>query len=120
MEHEYKLGFRRTKNGTNVRNFSDEPHDKGTIVAHIEFDGDEGEVTFFDNDMHDDVKEHIEAISIAINDPSIGQENMTVIRTKPTGKFCRRCGRPVYRSTIKQYTWQCFNCDEDFYGFEID
>lgn len=120
MEREYNLGFRRTKNGVNVRKFSNDPLDQGTIVAHIENDGDEGEVTFYDNDMYDAVKEHIKVISIAINDPLCGLENKKAIRTRPTGKFCPRCGQPIYRSTIKEYTWQCFHCDEDFYGFEID
>lgn len=31
---------------------------------------------------------------------------------------CRRCGSPLFKSLIPDYKYQCFNCDEDFYGFE--
>lgn len=36
---------------------------------------------------------------------------------KPIGT-CRFCGSPLYKSEIEGYTFQCFNCDEDFYYFE--
>lgn len=31
---------------------------------------------------------------------------------------CFRCGSPLYKSDIPEYTSQCFTCDEDFYAFE--
>lgn len=31
---------------------------------------------------------------------------------------CRRCGSPLFKSLIPDYKYQCFTCDEDFYGFE--
>ena len=31
---------------------------------------------------------------------------------------CVRCGEPLFPSDIEGYTSQCFNCDEDFFGFE--
>ena len=31
---------------------------------------------------------------------------------------CSRCGYPLFPSFLPDYTSQCFNCDEDFYGFE--
>jgi hypothetical protein len=35
-----------------------------------------------------------------------------------TDMVCRRCGHPVYRSDLAEYTYQCFYCDEDLYSFE--
>lgn len=31
---------------------------------------------------------------------------------------CLRCGGPLFPSFLPDYTSQCFDCDEDFYGFE--
>lgn len=36
-----------------------------------------------------------------------------------TDMVCRRCGHPVYRSDLAEYTYQCFYCDEDLYSFEV-
>jgi len=36
-----------------------------------------------------------------------------------TRKFCPHCGRPVVKSQLKGYVFQCFACDEDFYRFEV-
>jgi len=36
-----------------------------------------------------------------------------------TRRFCPHCGRPVLKSQIKDYSFQCNNCDEGFYKFEI-
>lgn len=36
-----------------------------------------------------------------------------------TRKFCPHCGRPVVKSRIKGYSFQCHACDEDFYRFEV-
>ena len=35
-----------------------------------------------------------------------------------TGQSCKRCGAPLFVSDVKGYTYQCFDCDEDFYSFE--
>ena len=32
---------------------------------------------------------------------------------------CPRCGFPVVRSDLEDYDFQCVNCDEDFYRFEV-
>ena len=32
---------------------------------------------------------------------------------------CRRCGCKVEKSDNPEYKYQCFNCDEDLYGFEV-
>lgn len=36
-----------------------------------------------------------------------------------TRKFCPHCGRPLVRSTIEDYRFQCHGCDEDFYRYEV-
>ena len=36
-----------------------------------------------------------------------------------TRRFCPKCGRPVLKSNIKGYVFQCHSCDEDFYRFEV-
>lgn len=35
-------------------------------------------------------------------------------------KRCPRCGLPLVKSDILEYVYQCFECDEDFYGFEAN
>ena len=39
-----------------------------------------------------------------------------------TGYQCRRCGHPVFETDLKErgYEYQCFHCDEDWFGFEVD
>ena len=32
--------------------------------------------------------------------------------------LCPRCGQPVIPSDNPEYTYQCLDCDEDFYAFE--
>jgi hypothetical protein len=36
----------------------------------------------------------------------------------PTARLCNRCNKPVYKSDNPEYSYQCFNCDEDLYEFE--
>ena len=36
-----------------------------------------------------------------------------------TRRFCPKCGRMLLKSRIKGYEFQCMNCDEDFYRFEV-
>ena len=36
-----------------------------------------------------------------------------------TDMACRRCGNPVYESDNPEYRYQCFQCDEDLYSFEV-
>lgn len=36
-----------------------------------------------------------------------------------TRRFCPKCGRPVLKSNIEGYSFQCHSCDEDFYRFEV-
>ncbi len=58
-------------------------------------------------------KEGIEALRKA--NKGIMPEAVKYLRS--VGK-CTRCGHPLFRSEIKGYSYQCFNCDEDFYKFE--
>jgi hypothetical protein len=37
-----------------------------------------------------------------------------------TGLVCRRCSKPVYKSDLPEYSFQCFHCDEDLYTIEAD
>ena len=34
-------------------------------------------------------------------------------------KVCNRCNSPVIKSDLPEYSYQCLNCDEDLYGFEV-
>lgn len=36
------------------------------------------------------------------------------------GLKCPRCRGPLYNSYLPEYSYQCFKCDEDFYGFEAN
>lgn len=36
-----------------------------------------------------------------------------------TNKYCPHCGRLLLKSNIKDYSYQCNVCDEDFYKFEV-
>lgn len=42
-------------------------------------------------------------------------EKLTILESCGT---CFRCGSPLFPSFIEGYKYQCFTCDEDFYGFE--
>lgn len=34
-------------------------------------------------------------------------------------RYCPHCGKKVTRSENPEYSWQCLDCDEDFYNFEV-
>jgi hypothetical protein len=34
-------------------------------------------------------------------------------------KFCPKCGLPLSKSPNDEYAYQCLECDEDFYAFEV-
>lgn len=36
-----------------------------------------------------------------------------------TRRFCPKYGRMLIRSRMKDYSFQCMNCDEDFYRIEV-
>lgn len=33
--------------------------------------------------------------------------------------FCIKCGQQLTKSEIEAYNFQCTECDEDFYSFEL-
>ena len=33
---------------------------------------------------------------------------------------CKKCGREVVKSELKEYSYQCVECDEDLYEFETE
>lgn len=35
-------------------------------------------------------------------------------------RICRRCGYAVFKSSISEYSWQCFNENEDLYDHETN
>ena len=35
------------------------------------------------------------------------------------GRFCNRCDSPVWITETEGYSFQCFECDEDLYTFEV-
>lgn len=35
------------------------------------------------------------------------------------GPWCPHCGKKLEKSEIEGYVWQCKDCDEDFYDFEV-
>lgn len=35
-----------------------------------------------------------------------------------TTRHCNKCGNPVTESDLKDYSYQCLECDEDLYLFE--
>lgn len=36
-----------------------------------------------------------------------------------TRRFCPQCGRPLFKSTEKQFDFQCYNCDKDYTKEEV-
>lgn len=45
-------------------------------------------------------------------------EEMEHIKFLESCGFCARCESPLFPSLLPDYKYQCFTCDEDFYGFE--
>ena len=37
-----------------------------------------------------------------------------------TDMICKRCKSPVWESDNPEYEYQCFNCNEDLYSFEVE
>lgn len=48
----------------------------------------------------------------------IQTEESGEIQTEPK-RYCPHCNKEVIPSKIVGYAWQCLNCDEDFYEFEV-
>lgn len=86
------------------------PIDGITVNEDMEFLlDDEGNMLYFGG--IDQAREYLEAHGVT--DQEI--EHMAFVKSCGT---CRRCGAPLFLSSIPEYKYQCFECDEDFYGFE--
>ena len=48
----------------------------------------------------------------------VREEDMMFFTFMESCGICQRCGAPLFNSLLPGYTYQCFNCDEDFYAFE--
>ncbi len=81
-----------------------------TINSEMEFvlDG-EGGVRIFDS---------TENARKALRDAGCTDEEMAHMTFLESGGTCVRCKSPLFPSLIPDYKYQCFTCDEDFYGFE--
>jgi len=40
--------------------------------------------------------------------------------SKKTSELCPRCGKPLWTSDVEGYKYVCFDCDENFYGIEVE
>lgn len=44
----------------------------------------------------------------------------SLIDRQRTNRVCRRCGNPVYKSDVDDYSYVCYHCDENMYEFETE
>lgn len=52
-------------------------------------------------------------------DGPMDQTNRPISAHIQRATLCPRCGQPVIPSDNPEYRYQCLNCDEDFYMFEV-
>ena len=50
----------------------------------------------------------------------VGPEDLRHMTIMESCGTCCRCGSPLFKSLSPGYSFQCFNCDKDFYQFEQD
>lgn len=77
------------------------------------------ELEFLLND--DDTMLYFDDVGCAkqyLADKGISEEEMEHMKFIESCGRCRRCGAPLFYSFVPDYKYQCFDCDEDFYGFE--
>ncbi len=58
-----------------------------------------------------------EAVGAMIDGEISSEELKETIVVGSVG-ICSRCGKPLFLSLNNVYSYQCFECDEDFYAFE--
>lgn len=86
------------------------PIDGITINEELEFILDEeGGVRIFDSP---------EQAKNVLKQDGFSDEDMEHITFLESVGTCFRCGSPLFKSSLPDYKYQCFSCDEDFYGFE--
>lgn len=50
---------------------------------------------------------------------NLSDETETIVMYKCLDKKCPHCSKPLVKSDIEGYDYQCFYCDEDFYECEV-
>ena len=70
------------------------------------------------------MQNYIEDNYAQINERLVGVKNDGQFMTKEGNSLlpnclCGKCGRPVFKSALEDYTAQCLFCDEDLYSIEI-
>lgn len=50
---------------------------------------------------------------------NLSDETEIIVMYKCLDKKCPHCGKPLVKSDIEGYDYQCFYCDEDFYECEV-
>lgn len=72
---------------------------------------DEGEIRYFDS---------VDEAKALLRENGFDDETMEdgLIFRESEDRTCVRCGAPLFKSDLPDYTYQCFRCDEDFYAFE--
>ena len=86
------------------------PIDGITINSELEFLlDDSGSVRVFDS---------LEQAKLFLTDAGIGSEELRHMIFMESCGTCCRCGKPLFKSLLPGYTFQCFTCNEDFYRFE--
>ena len=70
------------------------------------------------------MQNYIEDNYAQINERLVGVKNDGQFMTEEGNPLlpnclCGKCGRPVFKSALKDYTAQCLFCDEDLYSIEI-
>lgn len=86
------------------------PVDGITINSEMEFMLDsEGGVRVFDG---------METARSTLRGAGCTDEEMAHMKFLESCGTCVRCKSPLFPSLLPDYKYQCFTCDEDFYGFE--
>ena len=81
-----------------------------SINAELEFIfDDDGAVRYFDN---------MEQAKELLRQNGVPDEEMEFYTFLHSCGICSRCGSPLFPSLLEDYTYQCFDCGEDFYSFE--
>ena len=83
---------------------------KGIKKTELEYLRDENdEIRYFDG---------VEAAKLFLLDSGVKNEELKHIVFRTSCGTCLRCGSPLFKSDIDGYVYQCFCCDEDYYGIE--
>ena len=53
-----------------------------------------------------------------LREHGVTDDEMEDMEFRESNGICRFCGSPLFPSDVEEYTYQCFQCDEDFYSIE--